>query len=119
MNGKELGKRGEDAAAEFLCSHGYRILARNYRVACGELDIVARQRETLVFVEVKTRRGDRCGTPGQSVTWRKQQKIIRTAQWYLQEHHLDQVPCRFDVIEVFPYPARAWNVRQIQGAFEA
>lgn len=119
MNGTELGKKGEDAAAKFLCCHGYRILARNYRGADGELDIVAQEGEALVFVEVKTRRGNRCGTPGQSMTWRKQQKIIRTARWYLHQYHMEHIPCRFDVIEVCPCPTEIWDIRQIRGAFEA
>ncbi len=119
MKGRELGKKGEDAAAEYLCCHGYRILARNYRVPCGELDIVACQGDTVVFVEVKTRRDNRCGTPGQSVTWRKQQKIIRTARWYLHQYRMEQVPCRFDVMEVCPCPLETWDIRQLRGAFEA
>ena len=118
MNTKLLGRKGEDVAANFLCRHGYHILARNFRVPVGELDIVARKDDTVVFIEVKTRRGNRCGTPGQSVTWRKQKKIIQTARWYLRQYHMEQMLCRFDVIEVLPHSGKAWDVRQIIGAFE-
>ena len=118
MDTKTLGKQGEDYAEAFLRKQGYRILARNFRVAIGELDIVARDGATIVFIEVKTRRGDRCGTPGQSVNWRKQQKIARTADWYLKDRHLEGAPCRFDVMEIYAPSGGPWSARQIKGAFE-
>ena len=118
MNTKLLGGQGEDVAEDFLCCRGYQILARNFRVRVGELDIVARKEDTIVFVEVKTRRGNRCGTPGQSVTWKKKKKIIQTARWYLRQYHMEQMCCRFDVIEVYSHSSEAWDVRQICGAFE-
>ena len=119
MNTKILGKQGEDIAAEILRRQGCRILARNFRVAIGELDIVAQDGETLAFVEVKTRRGERRGTPGQSVGRRKQQKISMAAEWYLRQNRMDGMPCRFDVVEVYLRPGGGWDARQIKGAFDA
>ena len=98
---KMLGKSGEDFAAEFLAEHGYKILARNFRVhATAEIDIIAQIDETIVFVEVKTRSTNRFGNPAESVTIKKQQKIFTAAEIFLQQNDLDK-SCRFDVIEVF------------------
>ena len=119
MSRQELGQRGEECAAAFLERKGYRIAARNYRAKVGEIDIIAWQdRETLVFVEVKTRTGLSYGKPAEAVNYYKQRKIIRTAQWYLLQKHIDGCRCRFDVIEVYAMTAGAWKVRQIEGAFE-
>lgn len=118
MDAKELGRRGEAAAADYLTRHGYRILAKNYRVAAGELDIVAEETDgTVAFVEVKTRRTTRYGRPGEAVDYRKQQKIITCARWFLQERHLAERRCRFDVIEISVHGERA-SLRHIKGAFQ-
>jgi len=82
MKNQILGSQGEQAAADFLQQQGYRICARNFRVPVGEIDIIARQGEVLAFVEVKTRHSNRYGTPAQAVNFRKQKKIIQTAQWF-------------------------------------
>lgn len=119
MNTRSLGRQGEDIAADYLCAHGYHILSRNFQISIGELDIIARDKDTLVFVEVKTRRSDRCGTPGQSVTRHKQKKILRAADWYLHQHPIDLAHCRFDVIEVYLRSDGDFELRQIRGAFEA
>jgi putative endonuclease len=95
---QRLGRRGEEIAAAYLGEQGYSILARNWRCPAGELDIVARQGETLVFVEVRARRGDRFGTPEQSVTPAKQAKLVELAQTYLQEHGLADEQWRIDVV---------------------
>ncbi|MDY6267755.1 MAG: YraN family protein [Selenomonadaceae bacterium] len=117
---KRLGRAGEDEAATFLKRKGYVLAARNYRVKVGEIDLIAWQDEkTLVFVEVKTRTGLQYGKPAEAVNYYKQRKIIRTAQWYLMEKHLQDCRCRFDVIEVYAMTDGAWQVRQIEGAFEA
>lgn len=119
MNNKILGSQGEQAAADYLVHQGYRIFARNFRVPVGEIDIVAAKQELVVFVEVKTRRGLRCGTPAQSVTYHKQQKIIQTARWFLRQRHLeDRCLCRFDVVEVYALPEGKWQINHIPGAFE-
>jgi putative endonuclease len=117
MNNKSLGSRGEEAAALYLVRHGYKILARNFRVPAGEIDIVAEQGDTLVFAEVKTRRSGACGNPAQAVNYHKQQKIILTAKWFLRQRHLEGCPCRFDVLEVYAREETC-QIRHIEGAFE-
>ena len=101
-----------------MMSHGCRILERNYRMKYGEIDIIAEDYGTIVFVEVKTRRSISYGTPAQAVNYRKQNKIIQMAQIYLRQRRIENRPCRFDVIEV--YAVRGdWQVHHIKGAFEA
>jgi len=119
MSRQELGQRGEECAAAFLERKGYRIAARNYRAKVGEIDIIAWQdRETLVFVEVKTRQGCLFGTPAQAVNAHKRKKIILTATQYLRQRRLGDCFCRFDVIEVYAMPTAPWRVRHYEGAFE-
>jgi len=95
-----LGRRGEALAEEKLTALGYTIVAHNYRRAAGEIDLVARQGEGWVFVEVRTRRGGKFGTPEESITPRKRQHLIAAAQTYLQEHQLADVPWRIDLVAV-------------------
>jgi putative endonuclease len=97
---RRLGRRGEEIAAAYLGGQGYQVLARNWRCPVGELDIVAREGETLAFVEVRTRRGDRYGTPEESITPAKQTKLVELAQTYLQEHGLADEKWRIDVVAV-------------------
>lgn len=94
------GELGEKAAADFLATNGYKIIATRYRCKIGEIDIIAWQGSTLVFVEVKTRRGYGYGAPGEAVGRAKQAKIIRTAQFYLRGKGLDDCRFRFDVTEI-------------------
>ncbi|MCB8951380.1 MAG: YraN family protein [Ardenticatenales bacterium] len=96
---QNLGAWGESVAATYLEAHGYRIVRRNWRCARGEIDIVAQMGETLVFVEVKTRRGRARGTPEEAVTPRKAARLLRLAQAYLLEEDLD-LPWRVDVMAV-------------------
>ncbi len=97
---QRLGQRGEEIAANYLRQQGYTILARNWRRPVGELDIVAREGKTLAFVEVRTRRGERLGTPEESITPSKQAKLIEVAQTYLQEAGLEDVAWRIDVVAI-------------------
>jgi putative endonuclease len=97
---QQLGRRGETLAAEKLAALGYSLVARNYRCAAGELDLIARAGEVWVFVEVRTRRGGQFGTPEDSITPRKQRHLIAAAQTYLQEHQLADAPWRIDVVAV-------------------
>ncbi len=101
--GKEtpkVGDAGEDLARDFLRKKGLKILEANYRTRWGELDLVARDGETLVFVEVKTRTQKRFGNPLEAVTPDKQRRITRMARTYLLEKGLGDVSARFDVIGV-------------------
>jgi putative endonuclease len=95
-----LGRRGEQMAADRLAALGYAIVDRNYRCAHGELDLVARRDDCWVFVEVRTRRGKRFGTPEESITPRKRAHLIAAAQHYLQAHNLVDVAWRIDAVAV-------------------
>ena len=114
-----LGKVGEDAAALFLQQRGVTVRERNFRLPIGEIDIIGEYGELIIFAEVKTRSGKRYGRAGAAVDFRKQQKIIATAQIYLQRENLSNRPCRFDVIEVYPLPNGRFQIEPIAGAFEA
>ena len=95
-----LGRWGEDHARRHLEGKGYSISATNYRSRWGEVDIVARLGDEYIFVEVKTRRGAAFGTPEESVTATKSQRLIATAQDYLQKNDLEQASWRIDVVSV-------------------
>jgi putative endonuclease len=95
-----LGKIGEDLACLELQRRGYAILARRYRRRVGELDIVARDGRTIVFVEVKAREHNGFGEGAEAVTGLKRRRIVRLAWDYLLRHRLAGVPCRFDVVSI-------------------
>ncbi|MBM3131596.1 MAG: YraN family protein [Chloroflexi bacterium] len=97
---KRLGDSGERIARVFLEKNGYRILETNYRSSIGEIDIVARDGDTLVFVEVRTRRGGNLGTPEESVTEAKRAKLIDLAHTYLQEHDHPTDLWRIDMVAI-------------------
>ena len=97
MTTKEIGDFGETAACHFLEDRGVNVLKRNYHCRAGEIDIIAKDGETIVFCEVKTRISKEYGTPAEFVDVRKQEKIIKTALYYLGR---DDIDMRFDVIEV-------------------
>ena len=99
-SGRVLGKMGEEIAVDYLKKKGYRIVERGYRLFRGELDIIAYDRATLVFVEVKTRAGTEFGLPEEAVTPAKQNQIKRIAQGYLMERGLVDTDCRFDVLAI-------------------
>lgn len=97
---KRLGEAGEAIAARELTRRGYAVHERNWRCAGGELDIIAEQGDALVFVEVRTRRGSRFGTPEDSITQAKREHIIAAAQAYLQAHSMEDRDWRIDVVAV-------------------
>lgn len=113
-----LGLRGEELAREFLEKSGYRIVLCNYRCKLGEIDIIARDGETLVFIEVKTRTDSAFGSPAAAVTLKKQRQISRAAQWYLAEHGLFGAPARFDVIAIVRRKSGRPQIELIADAFE-
>jgi len=113
-----LGKAGEALAAEHLRQSGYTILARNYRSHSGEIDIIARQGQTLVFAEVKTRKSAAFGSPAAAVTVKKQAQISRVAQDYLARENLFDRPARFDVIAVLAPDGKKPHIEIITNAFE-
>ena len=113
-----LGKTGEDLAVRELQRRGYEILDRRWRSRAGEIDIIARDGATVVFVEVKAREGCAFGGGADAVTARKRQRIVRLAQEYLARHRLGDCPCRFDVVAIDGGDERP-SVRLYQNAFDA
>jgi putative endonuclease len=98
---REFGKAGEDLAVRYLRKKGYKILERNYTCPVGEIDIVARDKKTIVFVEVKTRRSMSYGSARLAITPHKQRKISMTALYYLKFNHQMGQGARFDVVTVY------------------
>jgi len=112
------GRAGEAAAAAFLISHGFQILARRFRRYGAEVDLVARRGDVLAFVEVKLRRGHGAGTPFEAVSPLKQARIARAASAYLAEFpDLARLECRFDLVGVEPAPDGALRVEHLPAAF--
>ena len=111
------GKQGEDLAAAHLTDNGYRILQRNYRSVFGEIDIVAEEGDTLVFVEVKSRRSEAYGDPQLAVCPEKQRKSARGAMSYLSEKGWNRRPARFDIVAVKLRPSGNL-IELIRNAFE-
>lgn len=118
---RSLGARGERAAARFLRRRGYRIVARGFRLRDrGEIDLVAVDGRTVVFVEVKTRRGDATGNPAEAVDARKQRRLTRLAGAFLRRHGLRDYPARFDVVAItWPDDRRRPAIEHFPNAFEA
>ena len=112
-----LGKTGEDLACRELERRGYAIIARRYRRRGGELDIIARDGQTLVFVEVKARDGRSFGEAAEGVTPFKRRRIVQLALDYVMRHHLTDRPCRFDVVSIH-FDNEQPAVEVYQGAFD-
>ena len=101
MNRKQkIGKIGEEKACSYLKRHGFELLERNYRIRGGEIDIVTKDGDELVFVEVKTTTDQQFGMPAEAVTRSKQRHLIDTALYYIHQKQFYQTAARFDVIEV-------------------
>ena len=111
-----LGREGEVIALEFLRKKGYRILEKNYRTVFGEIDIIARDREVLVFIEVKTRAGTTFGYPFEAVNPKKREKIRKVALCYLKKQK-NESPARFDVLSITRDRGET-RIEHIQDAFE-
>jgi putative endonuclease len=110
-----LGDEGERLTCRFLKRAGMRIITRNFRVALGEIDVIARDGRTLVFVEVKTRRR---GDPFEAVTAEKQRRLTRAALVFLKKHGLLDAPSRFDVVSVvLPGPSDPARIDHVRDAF--
>ena len=94
-----IGREGEERALQYLESHGMKIVERNFRNRQGEIDIIGYDRGCLVFVEVKYRTNEKTGAPESAVTWQKQRKICRLADYYRYLHHYgEDKPFRYDVV---------------------
>jgi len=114
---RALGAAGEEAVARWYGANGYTVLARNWRVREGEIDLVLRRAETVVFCEVKTRRGDAFGMPAEAVTVRKQTRLRRLAVRWLSDNQARSDVLRFDVASVTPDGRGAWIVDVLEAAF--
>jgi len=116
---QQMGREGEAVARAALRRGGYAILEERYRTPFGEIDVIAREGDTLVFIEVKARRDDRFGGGAAAVTSRKQRTIIRVARDYLSRTRLHHLACRFDVVVVeWPVDAEP-RAHVIRSAFDA
>jgi len=118
LNRQQLGRAAEDAAAAFLVSQGFELLAHNYRRRLGELDLIARSRELLLIVEVRTRSSSRFGGAAASVDARKRLHLARAAQQLLQQRpELSRLYVRFDVIVVSELDAATPRIEWLRHAF--
>ena len=114
----KFGIRGEEAAVEFLKAHGYMILARNFRTKIGEIDIIAKDKDTYCFVEVKSRRSERFGLPSQALKRAKQRHIARSALSFIKQKNLWDKKARFDVVCVQGAIDGTQQIELIKNAFE-
>jgi putative endonuclease len=114
---QQFGKTAESIAAGQLRKQGYKILAQNYRTSLGEIDIIAREMDVIVFIEVKARNSDRFGNAKQAVTLKKQKKIARVAVSYLKEINQPDARARFDVVAV-DAKKKDGNMEIIKNAFD-
>jgi putative endonuclease len=116
----EKGKQGEVLAAEFLAKRGLEVVGRNVRCPMGEIDLIAREGSTWVFVEVKSRFSHAYGLPQEAVTASKQKRLTRLALWYLKHHHLERQLARFDVMAITwlrGEPQIDWIVNAFEASF--
>jgi len=112
-----FGKSGEEVALQYLEKKKYGIIARSFRMFRGEIDIIAYDRKTLVFVEVKARKSRDFGAPEESVTPSKQRQIRKIAQGFLAKKNLQSVECRFDVISLIFTDDKGYSIDHIKDAF--
>ena len=117
LSRKKLGNWGEQLAAEFLKRNNYVLLAQNYRCQYGEIDIIAREKDSIVFVEVKTRNSSNFGMGLEAVNYVKIQKIKKTAMAYLSEKPLKYNSLRFDVIDINLSNSSTPEIIHIKNAF--
>ncbi|OGP56570.1 MAG: YraN family protein [Deltaproteobacteria bacterium RBG_13_52_11b] len=114
---KELGKKGEELALRYLRKNGYRIFERNYVCKMGEIDIIAKEKDTLAFIEVKTRTSTAFGPPQLAVNSAKQMQLSKVALCFLKEKCLEDVKARFDVVAILLGP-KGPEIELIRDAFD-
>jgi len=113
----ELGRKGEEAAVNLLKRRGYKIIEQNYKNKLGEIDIIAKDKKTLCFIEVKTRTNLKFGYPQEAVTATKQKKINKVALGYLKQYNLLTIPARFDIVSVVSNNQNKFDIEIIKDAF--
>ena len=106
-------------ASNYLTDNGYEILRRNYRCRLGEVDIIARKNDVLIFAEVKTRTNTAYGMPAEAVNYKKQRKYEKLALYYLNEAGCANTHCRFDILEVLAKNDGTFSINHISNAFQA
>jgi putative endonuclease len=116
QNRRARGAEGEEIACEYLLLQGMRIIERNYRTRRGEIDIIAREGEYLVFCEVKCRGSDACGVPELAITSGKARQVRRVAEGYLAWRAIREQPCRFDVVAI-QLAGRRGRLHHVRDAF--
>ena len=118
-NRRKTGKNYEERAAEYLIGQGFSILCQNFYSRYGEIDLIAKDGEYLVFVEVKYRKNRVCGSPFEAVNANKQRRICRTAFYYCYKNgYKGDTPCRFDVVAILGSCAEEAKIEHIKNAFE-
>lgn len=112
----EVGKEGEDEAIKYLEAKGYKIIERNFECKQGEIDIIVKDKQEYVFIEVKTRQNRHYGMPCEAVNRQKQKHIWNATKYYLYLHKLENKPVRFDVIEVYKKKEKFYihHIKQIK-----
>ncbi len=113
---QKIGKKGEKIAADFLEKQGIKVIEFNYYTRYGEVDLIARDRGEIVFVEVKTRKSKKYGKPQEAITKTKQTNLIRTAQVYLQKNNLEESDWRIDVVAINLKKGQVLFIEQIKNA---
>lgn len=111
---KKLGNRGEKIAAKFLRKQGYQIIEKNYRSRLGEIDIVAKEDESIVFVEVKTRCSTDFGLPEEALSYDKRRRLSKLALGYLAHRRIKDTNCRFDVVSILMDNKKVRKVNHIK-----
>jgi putative endonuclease len=111
---QRVGKWGEQVAADYLTQRGYEVITRNARTPYGEIDIVAKQSEVVLFVEVKTRTSNKMGLPEESITARKRQHMLSAAEHYAAEHEIDH--WQIDVVAVEGKPGSTPTITYFENA---
>ncbi len=112
---KELGNEGEMIASQYLKQLGMEIVERNFQCKMGEIDIIAKDQDELVFVEVKTRSPSSYGRPAEAVNQKKKNHIYHVAEYFLMINHIEDVFCRIDVVEIYYYQ-KTYSINYIKNA---
>ncbi len=114
---QKFGEESESIAASYLKKQGYKIIEQNYRTKLGEIDIIAREKDTIAFIEVKSRKSKNFGSPKWAVTPKKQRKISMVALWYLKTTMQSNVKARFDVVSIISSKDKP-SIEIVKNAFE-
>ena len=116
-NKRKTGSEGEDIACEYLTKLGYEIIERNYQYGHGEIDIIAKDDDIIVFVEVKYRKSLEYGPPESAITKGKQKQVRKTAEAYLYDKEIKDTSCRIDVIAILHFPSKESQIEHYKDAF--